>query len=478
MADWQVMTEDNEYIYSIVSTASNAWVEEPDEFPCEWTVGIYNEIIQPFEVSYTYNNVTYSLGFNPNLYPRSGTKTISDTYITMTFNYSNLKVTVTKRKSSGYAENAWLRTLDVDGGTLVVSASPKNKSKTAYESCAPAIVIEGLTYRVQGVSYMNCVAMVDPPDLPSDTLLLFQAFSYCTSLTSSPVIPSSVTNMYYCFYNCTSLVTPPVIPDGVTDMRSCFQNCTSLMGDIYTYLGTHQSQTTRCFYDTTQPITLHAMNDNIEVCDLLAATANNGNVLVNVHPETPISFTDTQMNYMTNEGLRTLSLQTNANLVQCEIPDLVNGGTITTNVNDALIDLCNRNPISYTPVFEGTVTKSGVTFTNNGDGSFTVNGTAPMSEGVSQSILNIDMFPPAQYKMTGGYRQKGGSFSYNIGTYVTWSYVASTGSGGWEYSSSSSESTTSHSSNVVSVNITFKIAAGQTVNNVTFTPVIMKVGGA
>ena len=42
----------------------------------------------------------------------------------------------------------------------------------------------------------------------------------------------------------------------------------------------------------------------------------------------------------------TLSLQTNANLVQCEIPDLVNGGTITTNVNDALIDLYKRGVLN------------------------------------------------------------------------------------------------------------------------------------
>lgn len=283
----------------------------------------------------------------------------------------------------------------------------------------------------------------------------------------------TVNNLNGCFGGCTNLKVAPVIPSTITNMQRCFRGCTSLSGDIYIMtksIGVYGT----CFYGTTQPITLHAMNDNIKTCKMLAATANNGNVFVNVHSKTAISFTDTQMNYMTDTGLKTLSLQTNADLVQCEVPDLVNGGTITTNVNDALIDLCNRNPISYKPVFEGTVTKSGVTFTNNGDGSFTVNGTAPTSEGVYQSILNIDMFPPAQYEMTGGYRQKDGYSSYRTGTHVYW-----TSSEGYISSSyNASESETSSSVSVVSATIRFTIPAGQTVNNVIFTPKIMKVGGA
>lgn len=151
----------------------------------------------------------------------------------------------------------------------------------------------------------------------------------------------SVIDINNCFNNCTSLTQAPTIPNGVTNMDYCFNGCTSLTGDIYVYCGT-LSTLSNCFYNTTRSITLHAMNNNIGVCDLLAATANNDNVLVNIHSKTPISFTDTQMNYMTDEGLKPLSLQTDASLVQCEIPDLVNGGTIITNVNDALIDLYNR----------------------------------------------------------------------------------------------------------------------------------------
>lgn len=197
-----------------------------------------------------------------------------------------------------------------------------DQSKTNYDAIPTTIYQYGMDMPV--TSLTNC-------------------FKSCTSLTTAPIIPSSVTNMESCFRDCTSLTQAPAIPNSVTDIRYCFYNCTSLTGDIYIY--TPQSQMGYCFYGTTQPITLHAMNDNIEVCDLLVATANNGNIFVNIHSETSISFTDTQMNYMTNEGLKTLSLQTNANLVQCEIPDLAHGGTITTNVNDALIDLWRRGGI-------------------------------------------------------------------------------------------------------------------------------------
>lgn len=355
----------------------------------------------------------------------------------------------------------------------------------------------------QSIIYMNscfsrCVSLLHSPTLPEGVLYIDSCYQGCTSLLSPPQIPHGVLSMGYAFKDCSLIDEYPTLPNGVINidsyfakgashtpsnqrvvipssvknMRACFDNNDVISGHVYIYTNAPYNVYSS-FHNTTQPIILHSMNENVDVCQQLASTANNGNVYVNIRPETLISFTDTQMNYMTNEGLKTLSLQTNANLIQCEIPDLVNGGTITTNVNDALIDLCNRNPISYTPVFEGTVTKSGVTFTNNGDGSFTVNGTAPTGEKVSQSILNIDVFPPAQYKMTGGYKQKDSEVSWRTGTYVTWKSA-----GGWGFSDSAQESATSFKLNVVSVNIRFEISAGQTVNNVTFTPVITKVGGA
>ena len=226
-----------------------------------------------------------------------------------------------------------------------VKVVARSLTKSSYEDIPASVTYEGVEYSVTSTEscFENCTFLTQAPVIPSSVTDMKNCFFGCTSLTQAPVIPNSVTNLYSCFQNCTSLTQAPVIPSSVTDMALCFRGCTSLIGDVYIYyLDTRQSQMTYCFYGTTQPITLYAMNDNVEVCDLLATTANNGNVFVNIHSETPISFIDTQMNYMTNKGLKALSLQTNANLVQCEVPDLVNGGIITTNVNDALVDLLKR----------------------------------------------------------------------------------------------------------------------------------------
>lgn len=321
--------------------------------------------------------------------------------------------------------------------------------------------------------FYGCTSLAQAPVIPSSVVNLFSCFYKCTSLTQAPVIPNAVTNMYDCFRGCTSLVQPPVIPNSIIDMAHCFRGCTSLVGDIYIYCDTLQLQMTYCFYDTTQPITLHAMNDNVEVCDLLAATANNDNVLVNIHSETPISFTDTQMNYMTNEGLKTLSLQTNANLVQCEVPDLVNGGTITTNVNDALVDLDNRTGAH--PAFVGTIVKNGVSFTNNGDGSFTINGTA--QQRVDQLLLVAPLIGTFRYKFTGGYVKwvtTGTVRRLLFGVQLIQKDAVGGTHGGMPTHTGAFDEMLRSSTIYAEVN--FSVRSGETVDNLTITPAITKVG--
>ena len=195
--------------------------------------------------------------------------------------------------------------------------------------------------------FANCVSLVNAPIIPSSVTNMYDCFYKCTSLVNAPVIPNGVTFMYGCFMGCTSLVTAPVIPSNVTDMESCFEGCTSLRGDVYIYAGSFSSHSSysRCFYDTSHTICLHAMNNNTEECDALASTANNNNVYVNVKPETALNFNNTQVNYLNqNSEFIALSMQTNANLIQCRIPKLSGGeaSIITTNLNDALIDLYKR----------------------------------------------------------------------------------------------------------------------------------------
>lgn len=196
-----------------------------------------------------------------------------------------------------------------------------------------------------GFCFEGCTALTTAPIIPSSVVDMRHCFGGCTSLVNAPVIPSSVTDMWGCFAGCTSLVNAPAIPSSVVEMRHCFAGCTSLSGDIYIYTTYDSLFYIRCFYDTSHTICLHAMNNNIEECDALAGTANNNNVYVNVKPETALNFNNTQVNYLNqNSEFIALSMQTNANLIQCRVPKLIGGGAsiITTNLNDALIDLYRR----------------------------------------------------------------------------------------------------------------------------------------
>lgn len=257
--------------------------------------------------------------------------------------------------------------IDIDA----VQASADIRTKSSYEDIPSSVTYGGVTYRVINLHscFSGCTNLTTSPTLPDTIENMHACFYGCTSLTTPPVIPNSVEYLVDCFINCTTLTTAPVIPSAVISMIDCFRGCTALEGDVYVYASNMSGgAVSGCFKDTIQPIVLHSMNNNTETCDLLAATANNGNVLVNVHPETPITFTDTEMNYKTDSGFIPVSLQTNANLVQCEIPDLVNGGTITTNVNDALLDLYERRPFTISwdiPIGTTVTISAGFTISND-----------------------------------------------------------------------------------------------------------------
>ena len=314
----------------------------------------------------------------------------------------------------------------------LVSATAWDKSKTSYAGIPSEVVHNTVSYKVTNINncFKNCTSLVNAPLIPEGVSSMASCFDGCTSLVNPPpIIPSSVATMGFCFRNCVSLTSAPLIKCE-SNMRYCFQNCTSLVGDVYVYSFPQEeySYLTSCFQGTVHDIVLYSVDNDIDFCNALAATANNGNVYVNVHPETPISFTDTQMNYMTNEGLKTLSLQTNANLVQCEIPDLVNGGTITTNVNDALIDLYNR---------ELTTTQNGLTF-KRFHNTTSVSGTP--TEVVSSKSLDeydlknipfattISLEPNTQYTFVGGNRGNGLNtliYLYVLFKYSNYNIVAS-----------------------------------------------------
>ena len=200
-------------------------------------------------------------------------------------------------------------------GTAMVNVV--DTTKTSYGEILSSVEIGSVTYSVTSMS--SC-------------------FEICTSLTTAPEIPSSVTSMSSCFRNCTSLTTAPVIPSSVTDMNGCFSSCTALYGDIF--INSTAVNYTNCFHSTTQPITLHGVNTSF--LSQLASTATNNNVYVNTTP-TPIPSTIQGTNMYYQQTQKTpiqLSPQTDASLVSVEVP--FGNGTITTTLQDALLDLYQR----------------------------------------------------------------------------------------------------------------------------------------
>ena len=151
--------------------------------------------------------------------------------------------------------------------------------------------------------------------------------------------------MNSCFAYCINMKVAPVIPSTVTEFESCFAGCESLTGNIY-MLPIDASQPVgidayHCFYNTIEPIVLY--NPKTGIADTLAETANNGNVYVNTAPSslpTSSGAEFTEMNYKENTKFITLSPQTNAELISVQVPH--GNSTITTTLNDALVDLYYR----------------------------------------------------------------------------------------------------------------------------------------
>ena len=241
----------------------------------------------------------------------------------------------------------------ISSANATVRAQVVDNTKSSYDDIPSVVKNNNVYYTVTRLSgdgsgggcFRGCTALVTPPSIPSTVTAMYDTFSGCTSLITPPEIPEGVNSMTECFSGCTSLAYAPVIPSSVQFMGYTFGGCSSLNGDIYIYTSALSSAPRSTFVGTTQDIVLHSMNSNASICDQLASTADNGNVYVNVHPETQISFINTEMNYRQSSMFTSVSLQTNASLVQCEVPDLVNGGTIITNVNDALVDLYKRGAL-------------------------------------------------------------------------------------------------------------------------------------
>lgn len=150
-------------------------------------------------------------------------------------------------------------------------------------------------------------------------------------------ITYTVTSLNNCFAGCTKLKVAPVIPKTITNMTRCFNNCTSLSGDIYIKT-TNLSAYGSCFAGITNNITIHG-TDTLTLTRL--KNTNPNYVYINTTPTTlPSTIECAPMNYKTDSGLVQLAPQTDTSLVSVQVPN--GSGTITTTLEDALVDLYSR----------------------------------------------------------------------------------------------------------------------------------------
>lgn len=291
-------------------------------------------------------------------------------------------------------------------------------------------------------------------------------------------IPTTVTynNLTYtvnslkeCFWGCTNLKVAPVIPSSVTNMQRCFDGCTSLSGDIYIMtksLGVYGM----CFNGITNNITIHG-SDALTLLRL--KSTNPDYVYINTTPTTlPSTIECAPMNYQTDNGLVRLSPQTDASLVSVQVPN--GSGTITTTLEDALVDLYSRTSGLKTTL-TSPQTINGITITPLSDGSISLNGTATDS-------VELKFFRSNEFK-AGRYTVNLNNFGWNT-LYINY-YRKSSGT-------TMLMPVTMHVSKVTNLAFSFNIppsslppitfyviiSSGSTYNNEIIKPIIRLVGDA
>lgn len=419
MSEYVVSTTIGDYIYTLDPKFRLGNVFPPvTSFPQTYNIS-KSGYIAPFGsiiVDYTTNSIS-SKKLTINLL--NGETSAEDSVIKVVYNGTN-SITISKKSSpaglgiQGYNvggcatgnESSYPISCTVADNTLSSYLDPLSNvpyldlpvtiMDIGFSNCTNLITAPVIPSSVTSMSdcFHNCQSLVTAPVIPSGVTDMNSCFAYCSALTIAPEIPSSVTNMSSCFDNCTSLTTAPVIPYDVDFVHSCFKECTLLEGDIYIQSAQLVSYVS-CFQGTTKPITLHG--NNISILEALASTTTNNNIYINTTPTTlPSTMECAPMNYQTDNGLVQLSPQTDASLVSVQVPN--GSGTITTTLEDALVDLYSRTPSIGTSITQP-ITVSGVTFTPLGNGVIRVNGTSTAV--IEQDVISSDIKTGGIYSVSG-----------------------------------------------------------------------------
>lgn len=125
------------------------------------------------------------------------------------------------------------------------------------------------------------------------------------------------------------------------------------------------------------------------------------------------------------------------------------------------------NYVPY-PYARGTVTTGGITFTDNGDGTITANGTATAT--ASYTLVNSLVLPQGRYIMTGDDDDETTS-SQNI-TAILFNWNTASGVSVWNRGKNVTPVFDVTEENHTIASLRIRIAAGRTVNNQVFRPMI------
>ena len=174
-----------------------------------------------------------------------------------------------------------------DISTLKIPASVTTMKgifrETNVANISGFVIPEGVT-DLSYAFYQTDIADISGLVLPSSVTTIGSMFTYTPiENIAGFAIPNGVTSMGNAFAHCDSLtdVTGLVIPASVTNMMSAFFNCDNLNGTIQVNAESLEYYSS-AFRLTQQPITLTGTGTaaNTAVLNLLAGTADNGNVTV------------------------------------------------------------------------------------------------------------------------------------------------------------------------------------------------------
>lgn len=181
---------------------------------------------------------------------------------------------------------------------VIDNAKQKYSSIPTAAECNEALETSG---RLLNIGFFNCQNMKASPELPEEVNSFGSSFEKCYSLSIAPKLPKTSGQGYIGYYRfgfnyCSSLLIPATIPTTAKNVAYMYRDATALRNaasipkdviNIYrTYSGCTSLEGEFCIRTTSVTDNSYALADTIntitiygdkDLCEAVAATANNGN---------------------------------------------------------------------------------------------------------------------------------------------------------------------------------------------------------